>query len=116
MIPAGHAMRALLAPKLWGTARKSHVMSQVFDDGLALFSSVSDYERDHLRLHADVILAIATFLDLSTDEPLGRQPVPRAHRVTDSRLLERMALIERLPKRDRDALLRTINAFLSKAA
>jgi hypothetical protein len=37
MIPAGCAMRSLLALKLSGTARHSHVMSTVLDRGLALF-------------------------------------------------------------------------------
>lgn len=41
MIPAPHAMRSLLALKLWGTARKSYVMSQVFDPGLALFDGLN---------------------------------------------------------------------------
>lgn len=41
MVPAGQAMRSLLALKLWGTARKSHVMSQVFDQGLALFAGLN---------------------------------------------------------------------------
>lgn len=37
MVSAGHAMRSLLAMKLVGSARHSHVMSDVFDEGLALF-------------------------------------------------------------------------------
>ncbi len=37
MIPAGHALRASLALKLWSTVRKSHVMPLVSDAGLALF-------------------------------------------------------------------------------
>lgn len=41
MIPAGHAMRALLALKLFGNARHSHVMSDVLDEGLALFSGLN---------------------------------------------------------------------------
>jgi hypothetical protein len=41
MIPAAHAMRSLLALKLFGNARHSHVMSEVFDDGLALFSGLN---------------------------------------------------------------------------
>ena len=40
-IPAAHAMRALLALKLFGNARHSHVMSAVFDDGLALFAGLN---------------------------------------------------------------------------
>jgi hypothetical protein len=41
MIPAGQAMRSLLALKLLGNARHSHVMSSVFDEGLALFAGLN---------------------------------------------------------------------------
>ncbi|MBW2588801.1 MAG: hypothetical protein JRD92_17965 [Deltaproteobacteria bacterium] len=41
MLPAGAAMRSLLALKLFGSARHSHVMSQVFDEGLALFAGLN---------------------------------------------------------------------------
>jgi hypothetical protein len=41
MIPAGCAMRSLLALKLFGNARHSHVMSSVLDDGLALFAGLN---------------------------------------------------------------------------
>jgi len=41
MIPAGCAMRSLLALKLFGNARHSHVMSSVFDEGLALFAGLN---------------------------------------------------------------------------
>jgi hypothetical protein len=41
MIPAGHAMRSLLALKLFGNARHSHVMSDVLDEGLALFAGLN---------------------------------------------------------------------------
>jgi hypothetical protein len=40
-IPAAHAIRALLALKLFGNARHSHVMSYVFDEGLALFAGLN---------------------------------------------------------------------------
>lgn len=41
MIPAEHAMRSCLALKLWSIERKSHVMSLVADQGLALFSGLN---------------------------------------------------------------------------
>jgi len=41
MIPAGHALRAMLALKLAGVERKSHVMDLVFDEGLALFCGLN---------------------------------------------------------------------------
>jgi transposase len=40
-IPAASAMRALLALKLFGHARHSHVMSSVFDEGLALVAGLN---------------------------------------------------------------------------
>src|SRR5207302_7208920 len=41
LIPAGCAVRALLALKLFGNARHSHVMSHVLDEGLALFGGLN---------------------------------------------------------------------------
>jgi hypothetical protein len=41
MIPTGCAMRSLLALKLFGSARHSHVMSYVLDQGLALFAGLN---------------------------------------------------------------------------
>ena len=41
MIPAGHALRAALALKLWAIERKSHVMALVADPGLALFCGLN---------------------------------------------------------------------------
>jgi transposase len=41
MIPSGNAMRSLLALKLFGSARHSHVMSYVLDEGLALFAGLN---------------------------------------------------------------------------
>jgi hypothetical protein len=41
MIPAACALRSLLALKLFGNARHSHVMSSVLDDGLALFAGLN---------------------------------------------------------------------------
>jgi len=41
MVPAGHALRSLLALKLFGSARHSHVMSYVLDEGLALWAGLN---------------------------------------------------------------------------
>jgi len=41
MIPAACAIRSLLALKLFGNARHSHVMSSVLDEGLALFAGLN---------------------------------------------------------------------------
>ena len=41
MIPAEHALRSLLALKLLGKERQSHVMDLVFDPGIALFAGLN---------------------------------------------------------------------------
>src|SRR5205814_5836724 len=41
MIPAEQAVRSLLALKLIGKERKSHVMDLVFDEGIALFAGLN---------------------------------------------------------------------------
>lgn len=40
-VPAGCAVRSLLGLKLFGSARNRHVMSQVFDEGLAVFAGLN---------------------------------------------------------------------------
>jgi transcriptional regulator with XRE-family HTH domain len=77
---------------------------------------VSDYENDVIRLPADVVIEIASILDASTDELLGikRATVSGTGAIKNRRLYRRMQEIEKLPRRDQDALLRTIEAFISK--
>lgn len=41
MIPSAHALRAMLAVKLWSVERMSHIMALVADPGLALFSGLN---------------------------------------------------------------------------
>jgi len=41
MIPAAHAMRALLGLKVYSSRRHSHVMADVLDEGLALFAGLN---------------------------------------------------------------------------
>lgn len=45
MIPAPHALRSCLALKLWSIERKSHVMSLVADEGLALFAGLNAFPK-----------------------------------------------------------------------
>lgn len=81
---------------------------------------VSDYENDVIRLPADTIAQIAQILDASSDELLGLKAPTRPEGATgpikNRRLYRRMQQIEQLPRRDQDALLRTIEAFISKTA
>ncbi len=76
--------------------------------------NISDYERGILRLNADLILKLTGILKISADELLGIREPKNKRAVRNGRLARRLAEIERLPRRDQEALLRTIDAFLSK--
>ena len=75
---------------------------------------ISDYERGRLRPHPDMLVRLAATLDVTTDTLLGVATVKvnNGTRV-DRRIQRRMEAIGSLPKRDQDALLRTIDAFLT---
>lgn len=78
---------------------------------------VSDYENDVIRLPADVVVAIAKLLSVTTDEILGLTAEARSgDGLKNRRLSRRLRAIDALPKRDQEALLRTIDAFISKTA
>lgn len=77
---------------------------------------ISDYERDKLRPYADVVARFAVALGLSSDELLGLKAPKRNGAAKNRRFLRRIQQIENLPKRDQEALLRTIDAFLTKAS
>ena len=77
---------------------------------------ISDYENDVIRIPADVVVELARILNASTDEILGlKADIPRNGTIKNSRLLRQVQAIDKLSKRDQEALLRTIDAFLSKA-
>jgi len=80
---------------------------------------VSKYENGEVLLHAELLAQFADALDVSADDLLGRQAKRRKAAAVapapavDRALAKRFALIQSLPRRDRDALARTIDAFLS---
>jgi transcriptional regulator with XRE-family HTH domain len=75
---------------------------------------ISEYERGRVNLTSDTIIQLTQILKVSADELLGLTPPPK-RTVKDHRLVERLALIESLPKRKKDALLLTIRTFLAEA-
>ena len=75
---------------------------------------ISDYERGELRLHGELILKLAEILDCSTDELLGRRERKATAGSGNRRLLRMAQKFKLLPKRDQEALLRMIDALLSK--
>lgn len=79
---------------------------------------ISKYERGDLLLHGELIARFAALLGASADDILGivskraRPSVP----AVDKTLARRLAQLQALPRRDRDALLRTLDAFLAKSS
>lgn len=74
---------------------------------------VSDYERDRLRLNAEVTVQLARALSVSTDVLLGVVEVPAASGLVQraGRLNRRLRKMEQLPPADQRAVLRFIDAL-----
>lgn len=80
---------------------------------------ISKYERGDLLLHGELIIELARLLDVSTDEILGlgrkakTKPVMAPTPAVDRGLARRFTLLQSLPRRDRDAVTRTIDALIA---
>ncbi len=76
---------------------------------------VSNYERDKLRLNADMILRFSEVLAVPLDELLrGSKKEPAsARRQPSIKLIRRMEQIEELPPYQQRALLTTIDNFIA---
>lgn len=77
---------------------------------------VSAYECGRLRLQAEMAIRVAQALGVIADELLGlKKTAQEAGSVRNRRLRRSVQEIEKLPRRDQEALQRTIEAFLTKA-
>jgi transcriptional regulator with XRE-family HTH domain len=76
-------------------------------------SVVSSYERGRLRIHPTMIVKLTKVLQITADELLGISSKPKKEAAIPRRFSRRLKAVEHLPKRDQDALLRTIDAFLA---
>lgn len=76
---------------------------------------ISQYERGDLRLHGDLIVRIAKALRVSADELLGLVPAKPGAVIRNRRLARRLQQIDKLSRRDQDAIVRTLEAFLERA-
>jgi transcriptional regulator with XRE-family HTH domain len=80
---------------------------------------ISKYERGDLLLHGELIAHFAAVLGVSADDILDIESSKRAKPAlpsVDKTLARRLAQLQALPRRDRDALLRTLDAFLAKSS
>jgi transcriptional regulator with XRE-family HTH domain len=91
---------------------RGYTQTELADRVGAIQVVVSNYERGKLRPHPDMLVRLANALRVSADELLGVQPPSQNGAPVSRRVLRRLQAIDRLPKRDQDALFRTIDAFL----
>ncbi len=76
---------------------------------------ITDYEREKLRLHAEMVIRFAQALEVSTDELLGLSSKGKNGDKVSLRLLRRTKKIEELPSAQQKTLLKTIDTFLKGA-
>jgi transcriptional regulator with XRE-family HTH domain len=78
---------------------------------------ISDYEVGKLRITAEVALRLAAALEVPIQELLQTDTPPDVvqQRKPSRKVLQRLELIESLPRRKQDAILMTIDAFLNSA-
>jgi transcriptional regulator with XRE-family HTH domain len=91
---------------------RGYTQTELADQVGAVQVVVSNYERGKLRPHPDMLVRLAKALRVSADELLGVQPASQNGAPVSRRVLRRLQAIDQLPKRDQDALFRTIDAFL----
>jgi transcriptional regulator with XRE-family HTH domain len=73
---------------------------------------VSDYERNKLRPHAEMVVRFALALGISTDELLGLKKMKTSKTISNRRLLRRLQQIEALPKKTQDTIIGMIDLAL----
>ncbi len=94
--------------------RRGMTQVELAQDAGITQSAVSDYEKAEARMHAALVAAFAKALHISTDQLLGFESPPDNGHPKDRRFVRRLERIDQLSKRDRQGLLNTIDAYLSK--
>jgi len=79
-------------------------------------SAVSDYEKGEVRIHAAMLAGLARVLKSSADEILGLEKAKGNGHAPDRRFLRRIERLHQLSRRDQQAILGTIDAFLAKVS
>ncbi len=105
-----------LGKRIAALRKKKNVTQVELSEKIGVSQSlISNYEIGRIRAPHEFITKIAQALDLSADEILGVQKRPQSKDddAVERRFARRLKLVKALPKRDQDALLRTIDAFLT---
>ena len=73
---------------------------------------ISRLEKGEFRFNDETIVTLATLYKVSADEILGLKTTSTTDPNVSRRWLKRLALIEKLPKRDQDGLIQTVDRYL----
>lgn len=76
---------------------------------------LSAYELGQVRVHGVLVAAFAELFKVSADEILALKAPKSNGLIHDRRFLRRLERIEKLPKRAKQALLKTIDTYLAGA-
>ena len=76
---------------------------------------ISDYEREKIRPHYEMVIRFALALEVSTDELLGLKPTKSNNNKPSLKLLRRMKKIEALPLQHQNNILKAIDMLLKGA-
>ncbi len=76
---------------------------------------ISDYERDKLRPHPEIIVRFSKALEVTTDELLGVKGSPTSGTKPSLKTIRRLKKIEELPTSQQKVLFKTIDNFLKGA-
>lgn len=97
--------------------RKKRGLSQTeIADRIGVHQSlVSEYELGAVRIPAPVLAAFGQLLRTPLDQLVGLKPIKENGVFTDRRFIRRLERIEKLPKRAKQALIKTIDTYLDGA-
>ena len=76
---------------------------------------ISNYERNRLRPHYEMIINFAYALNVTTDELLGLKASKHSAKKPSLKILRRLNRIEQLPPSQQRTLLKTIDTFFQAA-
>jgi len=74
---------------------------------------LSAYELGQVRIHGALVAAFAALYKVSADQLLGLKEIKGNGAIHDRRFLRRLERIEKLPRRAKQTLLGTIDAYLT---
>jgi transcriptional regulator with XRE-family HTH domain len=107
---------ATLGQRLRSLRKKRGLSQAEVAEALAVHQSlVSEYERGTVRVPATVLAGLARTLRAPFHELIGWKATEENGSIQDRRFIRRLERIDKLPKRAKQALLKTIDTYLAGA-